>query len=813
MPYKLSFFILLALSQIISVAADDGDKVKISAKVIDKTTNQPLEYATISFHPVDTARSVTGGITNANGDFSTRVQAGMYDVHFEFISYQKEVKSNLSLTGNTDLGAIALQPTTTQVGEVQVRAERSQYELRLDKKVFNVGKDLTGKGTSVADLLDNIPSVSVDFEGNISLRGSENVKVLVDGKPSGLTVDNTAEALKMFPSSMVQSVEVITNPSARYDAEGVVGIINIITFQEEKRGLHGSVDVSAGIPDNNRIALNGNYRTGKLNFFGSMGVSQWASPREIHRYREFYNDSGMVTSYFQQFSEGERASTDYLFRYGLDYYISDNSILTNSFSYRFGDEGLDIKNFNKDFDANGQIIDSSFRDAPNTELEQDIEYELRHEQIFDGKDHKLSSQFQFLRSTEDEDLEIIDNSTRFTDTTTIRETRRERTFNDEFVNNYLVQIDYIRPFGNKGKIESGAKSNFRTVESDHEIQRFLNEQWNTVPEFTNLIRYQENIHALYGMFSDEYQKFTYQVGLRMEYSDITINQQSQDTAISKDYTDWFPSLHVTWKLNTKHSIQGSYSRRLSRPGFWDLNPFFNYYDDRNIRTGNTQLNPEYSNVYEFSYLQRYDMFTITTGIYYRATQGLVQRIEYLSGDTTLDGESVFISQPVNLSSEDAYGAELTILFRPMDELTIDGDMNFFKASSQGNFRGTNYDVGSDHFQARLNAKGSIFKNTDLQARFNYRGPHNYVQGRRLEWWALDAGISHDFLNGNATLAFNVRDIFNTRKYRRTIKTDEYFLRSSYQRLGPMYTLSFNYRLNQEKRQDHKGGDSNGQAGF
>jgi len=270
--------------------------ITLTGKVIDNETKQPLEYATIVLTPVK-GKQVTGGITDANGEFEINIRPGTYNISIEFISFKTKYFNNKELTKSEDLGTIALEVNAETLDEVEVIAEKSTVEIRLDKKIYNVGKDMTVKGGTASDVLDNVPSVTVDVEGNVSLRGNENVRILVNGKPSGLVGLSGTDALRQLPAEAIEKVEVITSPSARYDAEGTAGILNIVLRKGKASGLNGSVSTTVGDPANYGVSANINYRTKKANFFTNTGYSYRESPGNSYNNVTYLNSDGSVDYY------------------------------------------------------------------------------------------------------------------------------------------------------------------------------------------------------------------------------------------------------------------------------------------------------------------------------------------------------------------------------------------------------------------------------------------------------------------------------------------------------------------------------------
>ncbi len=397
------FIFLILVSIFVSIpnakSAETFEKISITGKVIDNETKLPLEYATIVIKSLN-GDIVTGGITDVNGTFEIQVSKGTYNISIEFISFKTITFKNKEITGNTDLGIISLDIDAESLEEIEIIAEKSTVEIRLDKKIYNVGKDMTVKGGTASDVLDNVPSVTVDVEGNVSLRGNENVRILVNGKPSGLVGLSGTDALRQLPADAIEKVEVITSPSARYDAEGTAGILNIVLRKGKAQGFNGSITASAGNPDNFGGSVNLNYRTNKANFFTSTGYNYRNAPGNSSNNVTFFDEIGAVSNYRNEKSKYERENNRFNTRFGIEYFLSDNSSLTGTVLYRKS-KGDDIStNVSNELDL-GNILNRTYE---RVEFEDDddetIEYALNYTKDFKKDGHKLILDFQYGKSTE-----------------------------------------------------------------------------------------------------------------------------------------------------------------------------------------------------------------------------------------------------------------------------------------------------------------------------------------------------------------------------------------------------------------------------
>ena len=551
-------------------------EASVFGKVVDLETKIPLEYAAVTLFTERDSVMVTGSITDGEGSFHIRIRPGKYFVLVEYISYQALTISSVWLTRSQmelDLGTLALTPGAELLQTVEVRAEKSDMQLMLDKRVFNVGKDLANKGGSAADVLDNVPSVQVDIEGNVSLRGHENVRILVDGNPSGLVGVGESDGLRQIPANMIDKIEVITNPSAKFEAEGMTGIINIILRKERNKGFNGSLDVSAGYPKHYGVGINLNYRRNRINFFTNYGLLLRNGPGSGSLMQTITRDDS--TFILVEDRRHERGGLSNSIRFGSDYNIDSRSVLTASFRYKISDEDnfaeLEYKDYLFDLDHPTGI---TTRTDDETEDESDLEYSLRYERSFEGEDHQLKANIQYESSGEVEHSDLLESYFDSRGQPLGIEDLQQRSTNDEGYAQWLGNINYTFPYSEEGKFEMGYRTSLRDIGNDYGVEEFQDEQWTALANFSNNFNYEEDIHAAYAIKGNKFGAFSYQVGLRFEYTHVSTELTQTNEHNEQNYRDWFPSVHFNYELVRKNSIQLSYSRRISRPRFYWLNPFF-----------------------------------------------------------------------------------------------------------------------------------------------------------------------------------------------------------------------------------------------
>ncbi|NND06467.1 MAG: TonB-dependent receptor [Saprospiraceae bacterium] len=815
-------FILLSSTMYLFGQQRSASQGTITGHLLEETSNTPLEFATISLLSPTDMVVVTGGISDDKGMFEVKASFGTYVVKIEFIGYESMQLDNIVLSAEKptyDLGNIVVGESAQMLDEIEVVAEKSEMQFDLDKRVFNVGKDLANKGGSAEDILDNIPSITVDVEGNVSLRGSENVRILVDGKPSGLVGVGDTDGLKSLPSGMIEKVEVVTNASARYEASGTSGIINIILKKDQQKGVNGSVDISAGLPENYGAGINMNVRRKDVNFFLNYGIRSRRGPGRSLVTQEFFNPDAKI-SLSEQIGDRDRGGISNSFRGGMDYYISENDILTGSIIYRVGDDYSDATTLFRDFNNNGNLFEISERVQDEVEDETNLEYELRYERKFKQKGRKFTAFVQYQSSEEVEEADYIDRTfdasfNRLEELPTLQRSR-----NAESNGTFLMQADYVYPLGKEHKFEVGTRISLREIGNDYYVEEEVDNRWQTLLGLSNNFIYDEDIYAAYAIYGNKIGRWSYQVGLRAEHSEVITTLEQTNEINDRTYTNLFPSGHLNYELDKSNTLQLSYSRRISRPRFWYLNPFFTFSNNRNIWGGNPNLDPEFTDSYELGIIKYIGEASFGSSFYYRHTTGVIERISFIDSTIVVpggeEGSVVTRTLPQNLSDENSYGFELTGSADINKWWRLDGSLNLFAKRTQGSFEGQNFDAQAFSLQNRLSSKMKFWKDAEFQTRFWYRAPETRTQGRSKSMMSLDLAFSKDVLQKKGTITLSVRDLLNTRKYRYetlvgTRGIDGFFLDREYQRRPRQTNLSFNYRINQ-KKQRQRGGDRGDDGG-
>lgn len=792
-----SFITFLLLFPCTHIIAQDEATPDLSIHgVLVEASKQPVLFASVELHSSLDSSLVGGGVSDETGHFSVTAKPGKYFLKISYLGLNEKIVPNIGVDNqDVNIGAVTLSADAKQLKELVVKGEKSQMELQLDKRVFNVGKDLTNVGSNASDILNNMPSVTVEVDGNVALRGSGNVRILIDGKQSGMVGMNPAEALRQIPGDLIESIEIITNPSSRYDAEGEVGILNIVMKKNIRYGLNGSFTGTAGYPSNFGGSFNINYRKRKVNLMASYGNIYRNGPGRGTS-RQVYN-SADTSFVYEQDNNRSRSGHSNSFMVGMDYFINNRNTLTGTLSYRKSQNTNDTRLEYRDFDFNNHLTKTVIRTEREKEPRNNLEAALNYNKTFERKGQSLAFTAKYILSDETE-ASRFNESTKGEQAGIVR-----RSFNTEDEKNILFQLDYIQPFGANGKLETGLKSSIRLLDNDFSVhQQDQTGDWIILPDFDNRLAYDEKIHAGYVMASNQFGKFFIQAGLRGEYSDILTKLKKTELTNHRKYFNLFPSLHMSYKLQDAQTLQLSYSYRMSRPGFRDLLPFSNFSDSRVFRAGNPLLNPEYTHSFEAGHLLNMEKGTLLSSIYYRHRLGVVEHI------TSVDSTGFTRITPINLSTGDSYGFEFNLTYDPFAWWKWTANANIFRAINEGVYQDKVLSSDTYSWTSRVSSKITVFNNVDFQSSVNYRAPRKTTQGRDLAQYSIDPGLSRDILNGRGTVTASVRDLLNTRKQRRIVESEGYYSQSEFQWRARQFLVTFSYRLNRSKERERENdGDS------
>tara|TARA_R110002073_G_scaffold23369_4_gene80010 strand:+ start:4609 stop:7032 length:2424 start_codon:yes stop_codon:yes gene_type:complete len=782
----LTLICLLNITAIFAQKTTQKATFSISGKVIDKDTKEPLEYATIVLKNLKNNK-LSGGVTDNKGEFYINIAGGTYDISVEFISFKTVSFKNRTIDKNINLGTVILSEDGEVLDEIIIVPEKSTVDIRLDKKIYNVGKDMTVKGGNVADVLDNVPSVSVDIEGNVSLRGNENVRILIDGKPSSLVGLDGTSALRQLPADAIESIEVITSPSARYDAEGTAGILNIILRKGKVTGFNGSINPTIGDPTQYGISTNLNYRTKKFNLFTNTGYNYRNGPGNGLNNSTYFDNSKNITGYLNEIRNNNRLRKGINSSFGIEYYLNDNSSILGNIVIRKSDGENTTSNNIEIFNANKVLTDSRSRNENQLSDSKSIQYSINYTNRLNAAGKKLTIDLQYSKSDQDEKGSIFQNNAFVENNNTIQNSVRR-----------LVQIDYVFPKENGSQIELGYKADLNKVNSDYKNSPFVPY---SDPKFdpSNNLDFEQNVYAVYSQYGKKFDKFSYLLGLRAELTDQKINLLTTNENYDKSYTQLFPTVNLGYELSENESFTLGYSKRLRRPRSWFLNPFESRTSETNIFKGNVNLDPTYTNSFDLGYLKKWKKLTINSSIYYRNSTGIYQFISLERGDF-VDGVPVIVRSPINLSSEDRYGFEFTSNYIVSKKVNFSGTFNFYGFETIGMVDNIDYGNKDSNWDARLNSRITLPASIQLQVTMFYRGAQRNAQSTRDGVFSSNLAFSKDLFKDNGTLVLNISDVLNSRKRKGYSYTPNSSTYGEMQWRQRQASLSFVYRFNQKKNQ-------------
>lgn len=776
----------------------------VSGLVVDSETKKPIMRATVTLHNPATKKQITGGYTDKTGKFNLKVGSGNYYVRVNFVGYDSVITKEFSITASDskhDCGTISLRMQAVRTQEVTVTAEREAIEVGLDRKVFNVEQDVSSLGGSAIDVLANIPSITVDQDDNVSLRGSSDVRVMIDGRVTNMSA---SDALASIPASMISSVELITNPGARYDADGTAGIINIVTTRERNDGINAMVNIGGGVDDSLKGRFNGtaniNYNYGKWNFFANLSGRMGNRTGGMDLYRAMYDRDNVGSIASEIFQHGENNGNNMFLsgKVGADYNFTKNDVLTYSFRYNgMKREEDNISTLLQITKANDTL--QNYRQIQNSKPPFGInqEHTLSYKHNFEQKGHELYvdlfyNTFDRNSLTNYEQNNYIDNML-----------YKQKNSSDVLSTNFASQVDYAVPIGTNFKLEVGGKYSNRNTTIEQHYDSLNGDVWLNNPNRSDNFEYLEDIIALYVTGSSKIgDNLKYNIGLRSETSIITFNSKiAPANSFEDNYTLFFPSIYLAYDFNTHHEISANLASRMRRPNYWDLNPTIDYSDPLNLRTGNSALRPESHYLGEFGYMANYDATTFTATLFYRySTDGIERYTEVLNGDTTL-------SRPMNISSSLRTGLDFILMQKIFDWWKIDASFSLFNNELDATNLSENISKKSAfNWNTRFNSQ-MTFGMVTISVSGGYRSKMLRAQGEMKPNWNIDLG-SRITLSKDLSLNLRIQDIFNTRQWG-SYEEIPNVMYSEFNRTrnSRSYYLGLNYRINNYKQKKERSSDT------
>jgi outer membrane receptor protein involved in Fe transport len=751
--------------QIISI----DEIISLSGKVVDSNTKQPLEYATVSFLKRG-QDEIIGTTTDINGIFKIDIEAGIYDIKIDFLSFESYKLKSKILTKDLDLGTIILN-IDNKLDEVEVVADKQLMEFKINKRIYNASADIVNKGGNALDVLSNTPSVRVDIEGNISVRASR-ATILINGKPQ-FNIDNNADILKSMPSNSIDKVEIITR-SAKYSAQGSGAILNIITKKKKNSGFSGSFEAHTGTPDNHGFSTFLNKKTGNVNLYTTISY--------INENRIKLTDVDQPLLNLSQDINQDRLRNSYLLNLGSDFYLSDNSTLSTAFLVNSNNKNNNFEITENDFARNTKDFDDILK------VEASIGYAVK----LDSIGQKLSVDFKYETTDSETNDHIVEQPTNVASTDILQQSNK-----DQQLDNFLAQLDYTLPFNKNKNIELGYRGTLRNYKNIYKVEEFDESisAFAVINDLDDIFEYKESIHAFYATYNATHDKFSYSIGLRSEISDVNIKEENKDVNNSKKYTDLFPSLTIAYEINDDSFLSLNYNRSIDRPTVPQINPFISFADQRFQSIGNQNLNPFYTNYLEILFDQRFKKVSIATSFFLNYQKDHLLPVIQNTGLLANNGDEIFRRININSGDFNIIGIDLDITYKPFKGLRLNGYLSPYKQEITKALD-PNYNSKNTVLYAEGNVLITLPEDLKLSFAHVYQSAMEYSITKLNAVNFSNITISKDLLKKNATLTFKAIDIFKSKRFLyESIEADTQTFYDAYYK--NQFILSFTYRFNQK----------------
>ena len=805
----------------------DHDHFAITGTVTDATTKEKLPYVAVALLQPKDSSIVNGGITNEEGVFKIGdVHPDNYILQYSFVGYKNAYK-NVSIDAkHADVGNVELKISSENLQEVKVVGAKQMMEYKLDKRVLNVDQNLVATGGTASDVLENVPSVEVDEDGNITLRGGSNVTLLIDGKPSDLYGSDVAGVLAQIPASSIDKVEVITNPSARYNPEGMSGIINIALKEKGNRGWNGNVNIASGSALNKwmpyeNISAALNYSNKKFAFNSSASFHYVEHGNLTDNMRYFKDNNNEITDIMRTQRDGGTKSLGYNLLLGGEWYINKHNTLSFTFNTHTHHELSDYSTATNTNLVDPLSVRNNVDISDGTGMNSHNNVNLTYEKTFDRPDELFYASFTWNWGVHDRSIQ---DSIKYGNPIYPSYVRGDTTSANP--NNAVVDIHYVYPFSEKSKLEVGYNLNYRVGHPNYEYS------YDHILDSTTSYNFnrEEQIHAIYATYGFQIgKKLSAQLGLRGEMVKLNFERdlyKGGKTEYNRDYNSIYPTLHVSYQLNEMNSFQLSYSRRVKRPDHWNIMPNIDHTNQEYLRMGNPKLDPEYTDAFELGYSLMFKNTTIYTSLYYRQVQDGINHFDFLwneenalaygfdwawgvAGDDSVSGRTA--QTFMNISKGRNYGLELIIDRDITNWWKANLSMNFFGSYQDG--RSLNYDeVTSFNYNAKLNTTFSLPKSWTIQVSGRYFAPRTTIQGRMDARYDFDLAIKKSILHNHGNIGINFRDIFDTRGGSGYSYTDEYIQFSNRHPFSRSVRVSFTYNFGAGSHNHEKGAHKHDHGG-
>ena len=791
---------------------------KISGILKDASSSESVSYGLVSLLRVKDSSNAGGKLSDDDGKFSIEgVSEGTYILRIKAIGYAIKYIFPVTVTSDkpaTMLGILKLETSSKVLHEVTVTGEKEVFQNSLDKKVFNVDKSIVSQGGSASDVLNQIPSVSVDIDGNISMRGSGDITVLIDGKPSSITGTSRAAILDQIPASTIESIELITSPSAKYDPDGMGGIINIVLKKNRAPGFNGNVAVSAGDMNKYNVSTNLSLRTRKFNISGT--YSYRYNERWGNGYNDRHTNVSTDTGILIQNTTLNTINQAHMGKIAIDYDINDKNTLSIGSVFNYNTNNHPETNLYT-FNSGDSIFKSAYeRNAVETNKSHSVDVTMDYKKTFAKPQEQWTVNLAYSGSMGNDGNTISQSNYSEGGIPISGQLPLLQSNNDNTSNQIItLQTDFALPLSEQSKLEFGLKGVLRDVDNNFHadsLNRGMSQYVND-SILTNHFIYKENVYSTYLMYSQTIKNFSVQAGSRFEESFINSQLVNSNKNYPSNYFNAYPSLHLSEKLASDQEVLISYSRRVNRPSFQSLNPFTDYSDPLNPRIGNPLLKPEYVNNYEIGYSKSWTMTSFTASAYYKDIRGINKMLRTLDPNDP----NIVITTWENLSNGISYGFEIIGRTTLAKWWNITMSANGYR-TILNNAGGDAADMSASNYSGvgKYTSNMTLWKGIQFQISGNYNGPSIFPGGHIAGIYYMDAGLRKDFLKGKLVASLNGNDIFNQRRYIIYSSGDGFVQYTNRKRESRVIMATLSYKFGKadigSKKKDKNNNDKNDSGG-
>ena len=791
---KKILLLIFVLVPLITFCQQNEQYANVQGLVQDARTHQPLPYATVTFYNLKTD-GFTGMVTDDKGVFSIDVPHGNYKISIQFLSFKAFIINNLNIDYDIDLGLIEIEEAIEELKEVEVKGTSDLIDYQFDKKIYNASRDIANLGGTAITVLENTPTVRVDEQGKIVIRGNEAM-ILVNGKPFAAQA-NYQDLLQSIPSNSISQVEIISR-SAKYDAQGGGGIINIILKKNSEEGYNGTIEIHGGIPDDDGLSTFLNYNAEKVSIYSTASFNH-LNQIKYSEIQQFYTDPmDQPAGNLYETRDDDRQRNSFLFNIGSDFRLDEKNTISSSLLYSMSNKNYDSDLVLTDFDPVGNIKNLNNRMVEDNTDENYFEFLLNYTLNFNKENHKISFDARYDQSVSDNITDITNQNTMpssFED--------EQKTIKDQSFSTYMFQMDYSLPLGETVLMETGFKSNLRDYENDFNLFGFdsATRLFLPIEGFENMITYTENVYAAYLNLSKSYEKLNLSLGLRMEHSDVKITDLTNENKNHYEYTDLFPNFNLGYTFNDESLFSLNYTRLIERPDISQLNPYVSFVDERFIVQGNPYLQPYYSHYLVMEYYKKFEKFSLNSAFFASMDQDQFLTVLENTGNKTEEGFDIFTRKPINNGDLNQFGLEFDLMYFPMENLRFRALVSpyYFELTETLN---ESYDYSDYVLYGNFIADYRLKQTWKFQVNFTYQSPKKTALTKLDQIMYVNAVVSNDILDNKATLSLSARDIFKSREIiyesmEAGVQTDRYSI------FEPQFVLSFSYRFNRAPRQNAK----------